>query len=181
MPRPRSRVARRTRGIDPLIPAKAEPIKSAVPLRRFRYHANDIAKCPRGKILRPGKPIAHGHFFYVRAPRIVRVARSPRSAFRRQLFSPFSSRSCSIRPFDSNGQHPDGVEEASSTDANGWSGGEEQRVRRSFRHRRGSVALSSCVGAAPCRDGPCSRHPLRYGPASAGNHAPLLASLPQLR
>src|SRR3984893_2641942 len=28
------------RGIDPVIPAKAEPIRSAVPLRRFRYDAN---------------------------------------------------------------------------------------------------------------------------------------------
>ncbi|MBP0114931.1 transposase [Bradyrhizobium vignae] len=34
------------RGIDALIPAKAEPIKSRVPLRRFRYDAkNDILKC----------------------------------------------------------------------------------------------------------------------------------------
>ena len=41
------------RGIDPLIPAKAEPIQSPVPMRRFRYDArHDILKCPRGKILR---------------------------------------------------------------------------------------------------------------------------------
>ena len=41
------------RGIDALIPTKAEPIKSAVPLRRFRYDArNDIVKCPRGQVLR---------------------------------------------------------------------------------------------------------------------------------
>ena len=34
------------RGIDPMIPAKAEPIKARVPLRRFRYDArHDIAKC----------------------------------------------------------------------------------------------------------------------------------------
>jgi hypothetical protein len=33
----------------------------------FRYDAkNDIAKCPRGKILRPGEPIAHGRFFCAR-------------------------------------------------------------------------------------------------------------------
>ena len=52
------------RGIDALIPAKAEPIRSAVPLRRFRYDArNDIVKCPRGKILRPARPIKHGRFF----------------------------------------------------------------------------------------------------------------------
>jgi hypothetical protein len=32
------------RGIDPVIPAKAEPIRSAVPLRRFRYDAkHDLA------------------------------------------------------------------------------------------------------------------------------------------
>lgn len=56
------------RGIDPIIPAKAEPIKARVPLRRFRYDAkHDIAKCPRGKVLRPGRPIAHGRFFYSRA------------------------------------------------------------------------------------------------------------------
>lgn len=53
------------RGIDALIPAKAEPIKSRVPLRRFRYDAkNDILKCPRGRILRPARPIKHGRFFY---------------------------------------------------------------------------------------------------------------------
>lgn len=56
------------RGIDALIPAKTEPIKSPVPLRRFRYDArHDIAKCPRGKVLRPGRPIPHGRFFYSRA------------------------------------------------------------------------------------------------------------------
>src|SRR4051812_48888844 len=55
------------RGIVPLIPAKAEPIKSPVPLRRFRYDAkHDVVKCPRGKILRPGNPVAHGRFFYAR-------------------------------------------------------------------------------------------------------------------
>jgi len=37
------------RDIDALIPTKAEPIRSPVPLRRFRYDAkNDIVKCPRG-------------------------------------------------------------------------------------------------------------------------------------
>jgi IS5 family transposase len=55
------------RGIDALIPTKAEPIRSPVPLRRFRYDAkHDIVKCPRGKILRPGNPVAHGRFFYAR-------------------------------------------------------------------------------------------------------------------
>ncbi len=56
------------RGIDPLIPAKREPIKSRVPLRRFRYDARqDIVKCPRGKVLRPGPRFRHGRFFYSRA------------------------------------------------------------------------------------------------------------------
>jgi hypothetical protein len=45
------------RGIDALIQAKAEPIKSRVPLRRFRYDAkHDILKCPQGRILRPARP-----------------------------------------------------------------------------------------------------------------------------
>lgn len=53
------------RGIDGIIPTKAEPIRSKVPLRRFRYDArHDILKCPRGKILRPKKTkIAYGRFF----------------------------------------------------------------------------------------------------------------------
>lgn len=56
------------RGIDALIPAKAEPIKSRVPLRRFRYDAkHDILKCPRGRVLRPARPIKHGRFFYSKA------------------------------------------------------------------------------------------------------------------
>lgn len=56
------------RGIDPLIPAKAEPIKSRVPLRRFRYDAkHDILKCPKGRILRSAGPIKHGRFFYSKA------------------------------------------------------------------------------------------------------------------
>ncbi len=54
-------------GIDALIPTKAEPIRSAVPLRRFRYDAkNDVVKCSRGKILQPALPIKHGRFFYSR-------------------------------------------------------------------------------------------------------------------
>ena len=56
------------RDIEPLIPAKAEPIKSRVPTRRFQYDAkNDIVKCPRGKILRPGRPLKYGRFFHSRA------------------------------------------------------------------------------------------------------------------
>jgi len=42
------------RKIEALIPAKAEPIRSPVPLRRFRYDArHDIVKCRNGRILRP--------------------------------------------------------------------------------------------------------------------------------
>ena len=56
------------RGINALIPAKAEPIRSRVPLRRFRYDAkHDILKCPTGRILRPARPIKHGRFFYSKA------------------------------------------------------------------------------------------------------------------
>src|SRR5262249_19797150 len=43
------------RDINALIPAKAEPIKSRVPLRRFRYDAkHDILKCPQGRIFAAG-------------------------------------------------------------------------------------------------------------------------------
>ena len=39
------------RGVNAVIPTKAEPIRSAVPTRRFAYDAkNDLLKCPRGKI-----------------------------------------------------------------------------------------------------------------------------------
>ena len=56
------------RGIAALIPAKAEPVRSPVPLRRFSYDAkHDIMKCLRGKILRPKRPLKYGRFFYSRA------------------------------------------------------------------------------------------------------------------
>jgi hypothetical protein len=45
------------RDIDALIPAKAEPIRSRVPLRRFRYDAkHDILKCPNGSYLATRTP-----------------------------------------------------------------------------------------------------------------------------
>lgn len=84
--------ARERRGIDALIPAKAEPIKSRVPLRRLRYDAkHDILKCPRGRILRPARPIKHGRFF-IRRRRIVPGVRSkaiayPKGGLTRQLSS----------------------------------------------------------------------------------------------
>ena len=56
------------RGIDPVIPAKKEPIRSRVPLRRFRYDArHDILKCSKGRVLRPQRRVEHGRFFYSRA------------------------------------------------------------------------------------------------------------------
>ena len=56
------------RGIDAVIPAKAEPIRSRVPMRRFRYDAkHDILKCPRGRILTPKRPLKYGRFFYSKA------------------------------------------------------------------------------------------------------------------
>lgn len=56
------------RDIGAVIPVKAEPIRSPVPLRRFRYDAkHDIVKCPRGKTLRPTRPVKHGRFFYSKA------------------------------------------------------------------------------------------------------------------
>lgn len=56
------------RGIDPVIPAKKEPIRSRVPLRRFRYDArHDTLKCPKGRRLRPQRREKHGRFFCSRA------------------------------------------------------------------------------------------------------------------
>jgi hypothetical protein len=53
------------REIAGIIPTKAEPIRSKVPLRRFRYDAkHDHLKCPRGKTLRLHRTkISHGRFF----------------------------------------------------------------------------------------------------------------------
>lgn len=56
------------RRIEAVIPAKAEPIRSPVPMRRFRYDAkNDVLKCPRGKKLKAGRIVKHGRFFTSRA------------------------------------------------------------------------------------------------------------------
>ncbi len=71
------------RGIDAIIPAKGEPIRSRVPLRRFRYDAkNDILKCPKGRILRPKRPLKYGRFFYSE-PRTARAVHSRRIASRK--------------------------------------------------------------------------------------------------
>ncbi|VTZ66051.1 transposase (fragment) [Sinorhizobium medicae] len=51
------------RAIEAVIPAKAEPIRSPVPMRRFRYDAkHDTLKCPRGKTLKGGRAVKHGRF-----------------------------------------------------------------------------------------------------------------------
>ncbi|WP_234840751.1 transposase, partial [Sinorhizobium meliloti] len=56
------------RAIEAVIPAKAEPIRSPVPMRRFRYDAkHDTLKCPRGKMLKAGRAVKHGRFFTSRA------------------------------------------------------------------------------------------------------------------
>lgn len=56
------------RDIEAVIPAKKEPIRSPVPMRRFRYDAlHDVLKCPRGKKLKAGRAVKHGRFFTSRA------------------------------------------------------------------------------------------------------------------
>lgn len=54
--------------IEAVIPANAEPIRSPVPMRRFRYDAkHDTLICPRGKMLKEGRAVKHGRFFTSRA------------------------------------------------------------------------------------------------------------------
>ena len=56
------------RGTEAVIPPKGEPIRSPVPMRRFRYDArHDILRCPRGKRLKAGRAVKHGRFFTSRA------------------------------------------------------------------------------------------------------------------
>lgn len=56
------------RGTTAVIPPKAEPIRSPVPMRRFRYDArHDCLACPRGKTLKPGRRVTHGRSFTARA------------------------------------------------------------------------------------------------------------------
>lgn len=56
------------RGTAAVIPPKAEPIRSPVPVRRFRYDArHDVLKCPRGKVLKAGRAVKHGRLFTSRA------------------------------------------------------------------------------------------------------------------
>jgi hypothetical protein len=57
------------RRIGAVIPAKAEPILSPVPMRRLRYGSrHDALKFPRGRKSKPGRAIKHGRFFTSRAP-----------------------------------------------------------------------------------------------------------------
>jgi len=53
------------RGVDPIIPAKAEPWpRGVIPVRRFKYDAkHQIVRCPRGKVLRRSTRTHHGWFF----------------------------------------------------------------------------------------------------------------------
>lgn len=56
------------RSIAAVIPMRAGPIRSPVPLRRFRHDAgHDIVKRPRGKVRRPGTPVTHGRLFHARS------------------------------------------------------------------------------------------------------------------
>jgi hypothetical protein len=54
-----------SRGIDPIIPAKAEPKPSGViPLRRFKYDAkHQIVRCPAGKTLTRSSKTWHGWYY----------------------------------------------------------------------------------------------------------------------
>lgn len=55
-------------GTAAVIPPKDEPIRSPVPMRRFRYDArHDVLKCPRGKVLKAGRAVKHGRLFTSRA------------------------------------------------------------------------------------------------------------------
>ena len=53
------------RGVDPIIPAKAEPAPTGViPLRRFKYdEKNQIVRCPEGKVLRRSTKTWHGWYY----------------------------------------------------------------------------------------------------------------------
>ena len=145
------------RGIDPLIPAKREPIRSRVPKCRFRYDAkNDIVKCPRGKVLRPGKPLKDGRFFYSRVKDCARCplrgdciskARSVRTvltaddhpallrARRRKLRKDEEDRRpCKRHRWCSEGFHGE---------VKNWHG-----LRRAVRRGLGNMKIQSCLTAA---------------------------------
>jgi hypothetical protein len=47
-------------------PLLADPHPAALGRRALPAHLPTHRECPRGKILRPGNPVAHGRFFYAR-------------------------------------------------------------------------------------------------------------------
>jgi IS5 family transposase len=57
-----------TRGVDAIIPAKAEPAPTGViPLRRFKYDAkHQLVRCPTGKILTRSSKTWHGWYYKAR-------------------------------------------------------------------------------------------------------------------
>ena len=61
--------AREDRQIEGIVPAKAEPPPGKViPTRRFKFDAlHNLARCPRGKILRPKGKLQRGAFQYFHA------------------------------------------------------------------------------------------------------------------
>ena len=93
------------RGVDPVIPPKAEPPpKSRVPLRRFRYDArHDIVRCPAGKTMRPSARARHGRFLpcpHRRLPPLRfarRVAAATRDPDRSRAAPLPASRPCGLR------------------------------------------------------------------------------------
>ena len=81
------------RGIDPLIPARKDPSRSPVPLRRFRYDAkNDILKCPRRKPLRLLRITERGRFFHSRTSDCARCplksGRLPKTRINKEVVLP---------------------------------------------------------------------------------------------
>ena len=81
------------RGIDPLIPARKDPSRSPVPLRRFRYDAkNDILKCPRRKPLRLLRITERGRFFHSRtsdcARCLLKSGRLPKTRINKEVVLP---------------------------------------------------------------------------------------------
>jgi transposase len=54
-----------SRGIEPVIPVKAEPKpRNVIPLRRFKYdEANQVVRCPEGKLLRRSTKAWHGWYY----------------------------------------------------------------------------------------------------------------------
>jgi hypothetical protein len=72
------------RGIDPVIPAKAEPIRSAVPLRRFRYDAKARhSALPARQDLKARAPQLNTAVSSTPRLATARAARWPRSAYPR--------------------------------------------------------------------------------------------------